>query len=396
MSLKMNVTILLAAILQFGVMRATGVESLPVEAPAGDRVVERRTNWQVEPSFKYDALCLINVLSGDPFYLWHYAKAYTDFFPKLTAEAKAAVANLKRIIKDQGGGIISAQLCLFFSASDDETLDQMIATLDRPETLKDRFARTPYWSEASWDRFMSIRGDLATVLNWYKSIELENHWRVNVRPVAAARAEEMLAEVAAFNIVPLIEQHLGRPLESETITVYMLTYSQPHGIKITGTRFLTDVAWPFQTVVRNAVHEMMHPPYTLAGDAELRAVLDAISKDAFLMNKVENHNPLFGYNTLEGFVEEDCVQALEQLINEQLGIAEDAARRWAKSDDGMHVLAVALYRLMKEEKYPSKDGSIRDFLIRMNHEGRLVEGSVQMHHRAMYTVDKQDDGRTRP
>jgi hypothetical protein len=194
----------------------------------------------------------------------------------------------------------------------------------------------------------------------------------------------MLARVRQFDVVPAIEMHLGRPLESNTITVYMLAFSQPHGIKITGTRFLTDVAWPFEIVVRNAVHEMMHPPYSQDGDSELAALLAALREDPFLMDKVENHNPSFGYNNLEGFVEEDCVQALEQLINEQLRIAEKPDLRWKQSDDGMHVFAVALYRLMKEENYPFADKGIRDFLVRMHKEGRLKPGAIERHHRAMY------------
>jgi hypothetical protein len=44
--------------------------------------------------------------------------------------------------------------------------------------------------------------------------------------------------------------------------------------------------------------------------------LGSLRADAFLMDKVNNHNPAFGYNTFEGFIEEDCVQALEQIINE--------------------------------------------------------------------------------
>lgn len=71
----------------------------------------------------------------------------------------------------------------------------------------------------------------------------------------------------------------------------MLYYSQPHGIKVAGTRFLTDVAWPFEIVLRNAVHKMMHPPYDLANNDELRNLLFLLKGDEFLMDKVLNHNP---------------------------------------------------------------------------------------------------------
>lgn len=352
-------------------------------SPNGD-APGHSTQWRIEPSFKYDALCFLNTLTGDPFYLWHYSRAYAEFAPKLTPEAKAAIAHLKKVIKDEGGGIISANLCLFFSAGDAETLDDLLATVEHPEKIREQFAKTVYWSEAGWQRFEYLRADIRVILKWYKQIDFEGYWRDKVRPVAEKKAKKMLAQVRKYDVVPLIEQHLGKPLESHTITVYMLNYSQPHGIKITGTRFLTDVAWPFEIVVRNAVHEMMHPPYKLEGDKELAAVLETLRADKYLMDKVENHNPSFGYNSLEGFVDEDCVQALDQLINERIGVADKAKSRWKKSDDGMHVLAVALYQMMKEEKYPATDKSFRDFLVRMNKEGKFKAGSIEQYHKKLY------------
>jgi hypothetical protein len=342
------------------------------------------TQWRIEPSFKYDAFCLLNTLTGDPFYLWHYSAAYGKFAPKLTPEAKKAVAHLKKVIKDDGGGIISARLCLLFSAVEDESLDDLLATADHPEKLRANFAKTPYWDEEEWRGFESIWGDLRVIFNWYKQIGFDAYWRDKVRPIAEKKAKEMLAQVSNYDVIPLVEKHLGKPLQSDTITVYMLNYSQPHGIKITGTRFLTDVAWPFEIVVRNSVHEMMHPPYRLEGDKELAAVLDSLRADKFLLDKVEHHNPSFGYNTLEGFVDEDSVQALDQIINEILGVADKPKHRWTQSDGGMHVLAVALYQMMKEENYPSGDKSFRDFLVRMNKEGEFKSGSIEAYHRAMY------------
>ncbi len=71
-----------------------------------------------------------------------------------------------------------------------------------------------------------------------------------------------------------------------------------------------------------------------------------------------HHNPSFGYNSFDGFIEEDCVQALEQVVNERLKVEREAHKRWQESDDGMHVFAVALYRSMKEEGFNQKKGVI--------------------------------------
>src|SRR5205814_7961798 len=106
--------------------------------------------------------------------------------------------------------------------------------------------------------------------------------------------------------------------------------------------------------------------------------LGILKEDKFLMERVNNHNPSFGYNTFEGFVEEDCVQALEQLVNEGLFVAKEASNRWKESDNGMHVLAAALYVLMTENGYNKRKEVFRDFLIRMFNENKLVPGNIDL------------------
>lgn len=136
-------------------------------------------------------------------------------------------------------------------------------------------------------------------------------------------------------------------------------------------RFLTHCSYPFRIVLRNAIHEMMHPPYDLARDAGLRAGLQSLRANAFLMDKVEHHNSSYGYNTLEGLEEEDCVQALEQIIAESFGMGGDPQRYWKRQDDGIHVLAVALYSLMKQENFLEKHEAFPVFLGRMIDSGAL-------------------------
>lgn len=82
---------------------------------------------------EYDALCLLNVLSGDPYYLDYYRAEYEHFHPLFTPKENAAFADLKRVIKDEGHGIeghgiVSAELTLYYSVLPDETLPEMILT----------------------------------------------------------------------------------------------------------------------------------------------------------------------------------------------------------------------------------------------------------------------------
>src|ERR1035438_3215990 len=99
---------------------------IPPRLVAGSATPDSITEWQLKPSLKYDALCLLNTLSGDPYYLHYYQAEYDHFPPLFTPEEQVAFQTLKRIIKDEGGGIVSATLALYYSVVDDETLPEMI------------------------------------------------------------------------------------------------------------------------------------------------------------------------------------------------------------------------------------------------------------------------------
>jgi hypothetical protein len=352
----------------------SGGEQKPVEKSAPMHVA---TDWQVVPSFKFDVLCLLNTATGDSFYLNYYKDEYERLKCQLTPAAEEALANIKRKIKDEGGGIISALLTLYFSATEDSTLDDMIRTVENSQIMQDNLKQTPYYSDNSWQVYESVRDDLKTVFLFFKEIDCQGYWEDNILPKVEEKIATIEKELPKYNVIKEQELHLGFALPSNKITVYMLYYSQPHGIKITGTRFLTDVAWPFEIVLRNAVHEMMHPPYDLPNDTELREALSLLEDDEFLMDKVLNHNPAFGYNSFEGFIEEDCVQALEQIINEKLGIEREAHQRWKENDDGMHVFAVALYNVIKDENYNQQGKLFRDFLIEMVRSGKLGPAKIK-------------------
>src|SRR5690348_13140612 len=70
----------------------------------------RSTDWELQPSLKYDSLCLLNVLSGDPYYMTYYKAEFEHFNPLFTAPERTSFQKLKTILKDESGGIISATL----------------------------------------------------------------------------------------------------------------------------------------------------------------------------------------------------------------------------------------------------------------------------------------------
>jgi hypothetical protein len=336
-----------------------------------------RTRWQLEASFKFDLLCLINILTNDHFYTERYPGEYERFAPRMTPDVIEALATIRRVIKDENGSIVSALLTLLFSVMDDRTLDDLIARLDNDEPMRQGYAASPYYSEPGWAQYQTLRGELSCVFQWLQAIGFEAEWHAAIRPKVERRIAELAAEVAGYDVVGEIEARLGRRLESDPVVIYLLYYVKPHGIKITGMRFLTAIDYPLRVVVHNAIHELLHPPYDLAADDELRALIDRWRENTFVMDHVENHDPNFGYNSFEGYVEENIVQALDQIICEKLGVGTryaDARQRWQQADGGMHQLAAAIYFTLKHD---SSGLTTRDVLIDAIERGPLAPGRIR-------------------
>jgi hypothetical protein len=335
------------------------------------------TNWKIEPSFKYDMCCFLNILTADPYYKEHYPNEPNPYENKMPANVQSAVTSLHKKLKLDNEIIISAWLCLYFSAIEGEELDDLIAAVDDPAELKTNFMKTPYYDDESWGIFLSVKEKLLIIFQFLKDNGFKEYWLENIKPKIQKRIDKEREGLDKYDVIAQNEKMLGFKLPSDTITVYMLYYNRPHGIKITGMRFLTSIQWPFEITIRTSAHEMMHPPYDYINDSELRAVIESFSKDEFVMDKVNNHNKSLGYNTLEGLFEEDCVQTLDQLINENFGVSNDAKKRWKESDEGIHVLAIALYQIMKADNYNSNGEVFRDYIIRLNKEGRFAAGKIR-------------------
>lgn len=342
------------------------------------------TKWKLVPSFKYDLCCFLNILTGDPYYREHYPDEPNPYEKTITPKAKEAIDSLFKKLKTDNGIIISAWLSLYFSAIEGEEIDDMIHAVKDPGVLKDNFTKTPYYDEESWNTFLSVKEELTVILEFLKENDFKGYWSENILPRIEKRIEAEKKGIDKYDVIAQNELMLGAKLPSDTITVYMLYYNRPHGIKITGMRFITSIQWPFEITIRTSGHEMMHPPYDYRNDEELRKVIQSFSEDGFVMDKVNNHNKSLGYNDLEGLFEEDCVQSMDQIINERLGVSVDPRKRWQESDEGIHVLAIALYQVMKEENYGRGDEKFRDFLIRIVKGGKLKPGGVKEYYDRFY------------
>ena len=149
----------------------------------------------------------------------------------------------------------------------------------------------------------------------------------------------------------------------------MLRWAAPHGIRVTGARFLTDIRYDADRVLNIAVHELLHPPWPKGHPVKGR--LDALAADPFLSARFAGRDPAAGYNTWASCAEEDAAQALDQFLNTQLGRNSrgDPASRWTAADGGMHVLALLLHDTLRRGGFDPAAGSYADFLARALSDG---------------------------
>ncbi len=331
------------------------------------------TNWELVPSFKNDAMCFINILTNDHFYVRNYKKEFKVHQDLITPEVKSALNTIRDTMKIKHQQIISAWLTIYFSATNDESMDELLSRIDHINLIKENLKKANSYNDEAWNIFVSILPELKITFQFLKEIEFEKYWEREIRPVVEKRILEMEQKISNNNIISEIERKLGKPFDSDTIKVYVLYFAQPHGIKITGTRFITDVSYSDKTVMNNAVHELLHS-LDLQTNKETAKVVAELKNDPVMMDKLENHNPSFGYNTFEGYVEENCVKALDEIINSRYGFTEfkNAKKRWRRNDGGMHVLAAVLHELMVQENFLESDELYEDFIVRMIQEDRIV------------------------
>ena len=187
------------------------------------------------------------------------------------------------------------------------------------------------YTEEDRANFMLCKDDLKTVMNFLITSDFAGYWEKNILPKVTKKIDEIVNEgIANYDIVPEIEKYLGHLLGDDQIILYLIYFAKPHGMKIAGTQYITDISNDFETILANAIHEMMHPPFS-AENPRFTAARAKLVDDAFFQKNFANRNASFGYPTYEGFLEENCADALEVVIREKFDLIKEGPRNYFRS-----------------------------------------------------------------
>ncbi len=339
------------------------------------------TKWSFEPNIALDALCFFTTLTGDPFYLDYYQVEYGRFSPKLTAEVKKAVAEIKSIIEEDKG-LMCPVLTQIFLPLAPKTLDDLIQGVDNPETIRLSMKISPPPDNEGWERFMGQVPNLRSVLYWMKEAGFEKDYQENFYPQIEAKAKELTRQASAYNIIPGIEAALGIALPSDIITIYLSHYVQPFGIGLDANKSLLLADLDLKTIIDDSIHENLH--LLDIQEPTLWEALSTLQQDDYYMKSFQSHDLSNGYATFESFLEEDVVEGLDQFLAEKVNAAENARQRWANSPTGLNTLSPVVYSLLKQENYSPAVETYHDFMIRMVKDGKLKPGMIESANRQFY------------
>lgn len=359
-----------------------GIAAAPVLAL---KTPPNRTQWKVRSSEGFDAIAFLGPLSGRELYTKHYGEEAAQFGSRLESAVLEDIGALWQSAEKLEFGLLGPSLAVIFSAGgNDKSLDSLLNAIDRRSALLlPAYKASPYWSEADWQWFDGAAPRLKTIFAAMKQAGFAS-FRAEGMAGLDARVDEVQRSLGSYDVISLQEKLTGRRFDP-TIEIVLLRFAKPHGIKVQGQTFLQAADYDTATTVRIAAHEMLHPPVDMDGPAA-RAALAVLARDPLMTRIVRDHDPRWGYTTLEGVLNEDLCQALDQLISEALGVARNPADRWRKSDDGMHVLAGALYGFLRQDRWTETGGSIESWLAAAAKSGRL--SPAQLHPMAARVLER--------
>lgn len=345
--------------------------SITLHQPVMAQTKINRTRWKVRASEGFDAIAFLGPLSGAQLYLDYYAEDAAAFAPRLPEAVRIDVARLWNDAAKIGFGLLGPMLQVLFSANaNDATMDALVSALrTRVTSILPTYKAGPYWSEPNWAWFDRAAPRLDAIFTAMQEAGFAEFRRDRIGSAMDGRIAEVGRALRSIDVISWQEKLTGRTFDPE-IQIVLLQFSKPHGIKVQGQTFLQAVDYDTATTVRIAAHEMLHPPVPMDGPAAT-AALAVFAPDPLVTKIVRDHDPRWGYTTLKGLLDEDLVQALDQLISEALGVARNPADRWRKADDGMHVMAAGFYGLLRQDRWIDQGGSIEQWLADAAKRGRL-------------------------
>ena len=338
-------------------------------------------NLSIRACYNLDLLNTLNVLTGNSVLKEHHPDLYTEFGEPLSDEGRATLA---MISKGLGTDLISPLVAFGISFVDGfEEADLSALLLDKERILADLQRKEPRLMSQS-EQLISLFQLIAPVIAELENMGFSEYWKEERLPLIWEKKAGLDAFIKKSSLEEEITALMGADSTPQEITLYVCTYAAPYGIKISGPRYIADVSYPKEIIFRTALHEMFHEILQIES---LRSTMDAVAVDPFIKLAFEKKDPKYGYPEMEGFLEENIVEALTLYVCQQVGLEADPYGYLQDHDGGSHIFSVilldALQRSQKDAGQPISE--YLDQLIAHMPLGKLA---------ATYQTAMQNAGKT--
>jgi hypothetical protein len=344
-----------------------------------------KTQWRIGVQQGLDACLLLGVLSGPSLQAEAYPQDRAYWLQRLSARAVAALATIRKFADSQNG-LLGPQLALLASAARSDTLHDTMAAFTHPAMIKRGLLQTEFWDgEESWQSISALFPETVTVLKNLADEGFSDYWSKNKRPLIESKMSALTTELAAIDLIGTQQKYVGRRLDPG-IDVYLSAFSEPHGIRIVGQRFLTSFDYPSIIVKRNAAHEIFHP-FLLPDRPETKEIVRRLSADPLLRKIDSRPDKSDGYGTITGLIEEGMVQALEAIVSRRLGFGQaDMGSYWREQDGGIHLFAAGAFHAMHASGFSRQGGDALSWLARAVRSGEMTGARLVGHAQGVMTA----------
>ena len=75
--------------------------------------------------------------------------------------------------------------------------------------------------------------------------------------------------------------------------------------------------------------------------------------------------------------DESATQALDQIVADRMGFDQGPGARWRTADGGMHMLAAAIYQMLREDRFDRTGGNFAEWFDSAIDRGRFTPAEVK-------------------
>lgn len=298
---------------------------------------------QIRTAYALEMANFLNVLTADEFYTSRHPEAYAHWAPQLSEASRDA---MRTAVAVNGSTMLGPYVSYLIAAVPGFAQMNLGALLALPRAAYEGL--DSHWAD-EWGKFEALRANLGPVVAELEELGFRSWWEAERLPLIhqATASLERYLDTLEIDLGASAAAMLGKGQADSLaqIELYLCTFARPHGMKIHGWRYVSDVSFPQAFTVRIALHEMFHPPYQVE---ELRQEADALIVDPLFQESFRNLNPQFGYNTADSFLEENVVEAMELFVSARAGLVDDPLGYLLQHDEGSHKLSVVLLKYFRE------------------------------------------------